>query len=503
MTSKTFWTLMLCMAMIAVQVHGEDGGTVKRETEDQTIAKCLRDLKSDDVEARRRAAMVIGKYQTPDAEAAVIQCLRDPDRQVRQSALVSLTEERFLPTKARMDIFRLLRDPDVHIRRLASSMLPEASGVMVRGPIQVDGNVVIRSGGGRSEADNAEVMGILNEALDDSDFSVRRNVLAAARYFPQPLESSRMEKFFHDESAEVRVLALTLYNRSLNMDAAHAIAAVAPLVEDPEPPVRQEVARFAHRLGKPGDELLKKLLDDKDIAVKVEAIRAYANHLNDNAFDPLAKLILDENVPADYRRLLLPPLRDFGERSFPVYESLLNGRNATLAAYAMNVLAIDRSKRFPPSFFIKFLDSPHDDVRKGAIRALNIMSRDLKGDDICQIMKSKSHDGKILGLRMCSRLDREERIQILQDACLDDDEDVRTLGLHELGILRPDGWTELLLASLEDPSEQIRQTAAEGLCNYPTAEIQAALRNYLPNCKDLRTQRMIQRALARRPIPVK
>ena len=503
MALKTFWTFILCVAMAAGRAYGGEDAAVKRETEDQTIAKCLRDLKSDDVAARRRAAMVIGKYQTPEAEAAVIQCLRDPDRQVRQSALVSLTEERFLPAQARMDIFRLLRDPDVHIRRLASSMLPEASGVMIRGSVQINGNIVIRSGGDRSEADNAEVLGILNEALDDDDFSVRRNVLAAARYFPQPLDMSRLEKFFHDDSAEVRVLALTLYGRSRNMDARQVLKAVAPLAEDPEPTVRQEVARFADRLGKPGDEILKKLLDDRDTAVKVEAVRAYANHLNDKAFDPLAKLILDENVPVDYRRLLLPPLRDFGERSFPVYESLLNGKNATLAAYAMNVLAMDRSKRFPPSFFIPFLDSPHDDVRKGAMRALNILSRDLKGDDIRQIMKGKNHDGKIFGLRMCPRLEREDRIQIMQDACLDDDEDVRMLGLRELGVLRPDGWIDLLLASLEDPSRQIQQTAAESLCNYPTEKIQNALREYLPNCKDIRVQRMIQRALARRPIPVR
>ena len=503
MASKTIWTLILFAAMVAMPVCGEDGGGAKRETEAQTIAKCLNDLKSDDVEARRRAAMVIGKYQTPEAEKAVIMCLRDPDRQIRQSALVSLTEERFLPAQARMDIFRLLRDPDVHIRRLASSMLPEASGVMIRGPIQVNGNIVIRSGGGRSEEDNIEVMDILNAALDDEDYSVRRNVLAAARYFSQSLNPSRLEKFFQDESAEVRVLALTLYGRARVMDQENALKAVAPLVDDPEPAVRQEVARFADHLGKPGDEILKKLLDDKDIAVRVEAVRAYANHLNDKAFDPLAKLILDENVLVDYRRLLLPPLRDFGERSFPIYESLLNGKNATLAAYTMNILAIDRSKRFPPSFFIPFLDSPHDDVRKGAMRALNIQSRELKTDDIRQIMKSKSHDGKILGLRMCSRLEREERIQIMQDACLDDDEDVRVFALHELGVLRPDGWIDMLLASLEDPSEQIQQTAAEGLCSYPTAEIQAALRAYLPNCKELRVQRMIQRALARRPIPVK
>ncbi|MBO7620227.1 MAG: HEAT repeat domain-containing protein, partial [Victivallales bacterium] len=119
MNAKTLSMLILVAAMAVGRAQEAQPAETARETEEQTIAKCLRDLKSDDVDARRRAAMVIGKYRTLATEMAVIQCLRDPDRQVRQSALVSLTEERFLPAAARMDVFRLLLDSDVHIRRLA------------------------------------------------------------------------------------------------------------------------------------------------------------------------------------------------------------------------------------------------------------------------------------------------------------------------------------------------------------------------------------------------
>jgi len=274
-------------------------------------------------------------------------------------------------------------------------------------------------------------------------------------------------------------------------------------VDDPDVSVRQEVARQAGRYAAHGDAILAKLLEDKDIVVRVEAVRAYANHQNEQAFEPLKKTILDENVPSEYRRLLLPPLRDFGERGMPVFESLLKGRNATMAAEAMNMLAINRSKKIKPAFFILYLDSPQEDVRKGAMRALNILSRELSADDIKLIMKSKSHEGKMMGLRTSSRLEREDRIQLMQDACLDDDEDIRVYGLREIGLLRPEGWQELLLASMEDPSARIQMIAAEGLSRFPTAEAQTALRAYLPNCPDVRVQRMIERALARRPIPVR
>ena len=499
MNAKTLSMLILVAAMAVGRAQEAQPAETARETEEQTIAKCLRDLKSDDVDARRRAAMIIGKYRTPMTEAAVIQCLRDPDRQVRQSALVSLTEERFLPAAARMDVFRLLLDADVHIRRLASAMIPEASGVMIRGPVQIRGNTIIQAGN-RSNDDNAEALLILNQALDDEDFSVRRNVLAAARYFPEPLEPERLVKFFKDNSKEVRALALAQYGRA-PVAAEEAAKIIAPLADDPEPSVRLEVARLAGRYEKHSDDILAKLLEDKDVAVRVEAVRAYANHLNENAFEPLKKTILDENLPGDYRRLLLIPLRDYGEQGIPVFEGLLKGKNATLAVDAMNMLATNRAK-LPAAFFVPYLDAQHEDIRKGAMRALNIMTRELSVDDIRLIMKFKSHEGKMLGLRMSSRLQRDERLQLMQDACLDDDVEVRVYGLREIGLLKPDGWDEMLLASLEDPEEKIQQIAAEGLSRFPTEKIQNALREYLPNCKDIRVQRMIQRALARRPLQI-
>ena len=501
MNAKTLSMLILVAAMAVGRAQEAKPVEATRETEAETIAKCLRDLKSDDVDARRRAAMVIGKYRTPAAEAAVIQCLRDPDRQVRQSALVSLTEERFLPVTARMDIFRLLLDSDVHIRRLASAMIPEASGAMLHGSVQIRGNTVIQVDNGQSNINNAEALLILNQALDDEDFSVRRNVLSAARYFPEQIEPERLEKFFKDESKEVRVLALTLYGRA-PLAEEQAVKTILPLADDSEAAVRLEVARLAGRYMKKGDDILSKLLDDKDVGVRVEAVRAYANHHNEKSFEPLKKTILDENIPADHRRLLLMPLRDYGEQSIPVFEGLLKGKNTTLAVDAMNMLATGRGQKLPPAFFVAYLDAPQEDIRKGAMRALNIMSRELAAGDIQLIMKSKSHEGKMLGLRMSSRLQREDRIPLMQDACLDDDVEVRVYGLREIGLLKPEGWDEMLLASLEDPEEQIQQIAAEGLSRFPTEKIQNALREYLPNCKDIRVQRMIQRALARRPLQI-
>ena len=133
-------------------------------------------------------------------------------------------------------------------------------------------------------------------------------------------------------------------------------------MDDPEAAVRMEVARLAGRYVK-GDEIIAKLLDDKDVGVRVEAVRMYASRINPKAFEPLKKTILDENIPADHRRLLLVPLSNFGEeQSVPVFESLLKGKNAALAAHAINMLASGRYQKLSPAFFVPYLDAPHEDI---------------------------------------------------------------------------------------------------------------------------------------------
>ena len=110
-----------------------------------------------------------------------------------------------------MPVFRLLRDPDVHIRRIASALIPEASGVSLSGPIAITGNITIRAGGGRTDDETEEALACLNHALSDDDPSVRRNVLSGARFFPKPLSPAKIETFFADPDAEVRTLALIAY----------------------------------------------------------------------------------------------------------------------------------------------------------------------------------------------------------------------------------------------------------------------------------------------------
>lgn len=491
------YRLLLCclLALICVAFGDE-----KRETEEETIARCLRDLKSEDVESRRRAAMLLGKYRTPEAEEAMVACLKDSDRQIRQSALVSLTEGPMLPASARMEIFRLLRDPDVHIRRIASSVLPEASGVVLRGAIQLSSNVNIRSGGGRTQAESAEALACLNEALDDQDASVRRNVLMAARYFPEALDYRKLVKFFRDPSSEVRVLSLILFSRSHGNELERA-GLVAELANDPEPLVRLEVARLAGSLGQPGVEILRKLLEDGSAPVKVEAVRQLAMRLDEDIFPKLQELILDENLPADLRRQLMYSLYNYGDRSIPTYKTLLAGTNPTLAGEALAVLGANKQLNLKPEFFIEYISSEHEPIRKAAQRALQGRIRDLTAENIRMLLKTQVAEAKMLALRAVINLDRSERGAVFVDACMDEDTQVRTYALKQLPVYKPEGWDEILIATLDDQDDLVRQVAADAMTRWPTKAFQEALNGYLPNCKDQRLKVRIEKALKRRPIP--
>ena len=468
------------------------------ETEVETIAKCLRDLKSPTVEDRRRAAMIIGKYNTPEAEQAVIDCLSDQDAVVRQSALVALTEDRMFPPGARMPVFRLLRDPDVHIRRIASALIPEASGISLSGPVAITGNITIRAGGGRTDEETEEALACLNHALSDDDPSVRRNVLSGARFFPKPLAPAKIETFFADPDAEVRTLALIAYAQVIGQEAERAVR-LQPLTQDPVPAVRQELARTAARLGGDGTPILKNLLNDQDIAVRAEAVRQFAGQLDPDAFPPLSAMLRDRQLPADLRKSLLPLLRVFPDQSGPLYEELLAQGPPELQAEALRAIGADQADPRPLDFFLPFIQSPSAPVRQMAATVITRRRQELTPEHIQTLMTAKAPEARLLAVRTCAALPEPQRGELLLDACLDADVAVRQQALLQIATFRPEGWQDILLASMSDPNLDIRDAAARGLVRLPqpSPEIVTALQNHLETCQNEMTRRLITNFLTR------
>lgn len=481
-----------------VQERLNQGAAKPSETELETIAKCLRDLQSPNVADRRKAAMLIGKYRTPEAVQAVIKCLDDADAMVRQSALVSLTEDRMLPAEARMPVFQLLLDPDVHIRRLASALIPEASGVSIAGPVAITGNISIRASGGRSEEENKAILIYLNKALEDEDPSVRRNVLSGARFFPEPLDPEKIAVFFTDPTAEVRSLALIAYAQVYGLEKERA-ERLRPLLQDPVPAVRQELARTAARLGGAGTPLLKTLIKDQDLTVRVEAVRQFSGQLDPDAFPPLRDMILNQQLPIDLRQSMLRLLRAYPTQASEVYETLLADSSPEIQAEAIRIIGNDESNKRDIAFFLPFLQSPSSSVQQAASIVILRRRQELTPENLQTLLTGKTTEAKLLALRLCSAIPEEQRQELLLDACLDADVAIRKQALQQIAVFRPDGWQEILLASLNDSNQEIQDAAAMGLARIPkpTPEIVTALQEYLPNCRHDLTRRLVTNFLQR------
>ena len=85
-------------------------------------------------------------------------------------------------------------------------------------------------------------------------------------------------------------------------------------------------------------------------------------------------------------------------------------------------------------------------------------------------------------------VDKDAAGELLLEACMDEDPMVRLAAIQQVGRKRPEGWKDILTATLEDGDPKLQETAAFTLCSVREPDVIAALRNYLPRC----TNRMLE-----------
>ncbi|MBQ6473940.1 MAG: HEAT repeat domain-containing protein [Victivallales bacterium] len=468
-----------------------------RETEDETIARCLQELKSTDVALRRRAILLAIKYDTPEVEQAVVASLQDSDEQVRQAALVSLTEERRLPDAARMPLFRMLRDPSVHIRRIASSMLPEAMGVMPRGALPF--GLRMRAGGGHTPEEEAEQAECLNAGLMDSDASVRKNVLRGARFFSGSLSAAGLAVFFQDSDAEMRTLALNCFSKAEGA-RQEKVSILAPLAKDPQIPVRQALVQVASELLPESERVLNELAEDAVHEVSCPAILVMARAHLPGVFPKLVAKIRDDAAPVRLRNALAGQLHAFGDEARPMLEELLRGPDEELRITALRLLSGGAFGELSLASLLKLADDDSSAVRKQALPPLRRILAHPRLADLRPLLRSRFPDVRVFALGMLSQCPREENIaQEVMDAVLDESAPVRIAALRILALRRLEHAQEILLASLQDESHEIQEASVTSLLLLPpNGEIQEALAKWLPDGRQNPLARRVRTYLKRR-----
>lgn len=455
------------------------------ETEAETMARCLAELASPDVQARRRAILVIGKYENPAAEAALLLSLRDEDAMVRRSALVSFSERRGMPQHAGPDILALLADPDVHIRRIASSMLPEVLlGTRLARPPQ--GVVVAGRPPVVAVPQANPVLEQLNRALDDPDPIVVKNVLAAAAAAPGELDPDKVRNCLANPDREVRVMALQSI-RELPVRKEQELAdRLAPLTGDRDDIVRRELAATLARCGAAGLPGLRLLAEDPVPAVRLEAGRQLALMQDESAPAVLARLLTDPAVDPDARAQLVNQLVILELPLGDLLRQLAAEGPAVLRAAAVRALGNPRlpGQPPPPAFFLALLDDPQPDIRQAAARALLARSTVLAPADIQRLLRSKFPDVRQAALGRARLLPPAQAREFLIDACLDEDLDVRCGALMQLALGNLPDWEEILVQSLHDPEPRVRETAFNALALRRSPTTLPLLLEFLKTCRD-------------------
>ena len=477
-----------------------------RETEAQTIARCLRELKSGDPEVRRRAALVVGKYNTPETQDALIRCLRDADARIRQSALVSLCEEHNVPMEAHGAVLALLKDPDVQIRRLAASLLREI--ILFGTPI--------RAGESRRTKELA-LAGAVNDALGDEDASVRKSALRVSIYFPEMLDARRLEAFFSSKDVELKTLALQSYAQQ-RVPVSQVLAKVLPLAKDASAEVRAAVVKLLSVQGatistSPGTvttgELafsgalpaLQKLSQDEDAGVAVEALHVFLRFDREDGTKLLLKQLSSPETPLAHKQGFLPLLHYSNYTSPDLLLTFLQDGPDALRLPAYQELITGRYGQMGKNFYLNCLALPDPMVRKLAANTVSTRLANLTLPQFTQLSANPHSDIRELAAKLVRRVPASpQRNELLLDLCADDEQIVRIAALRQLPLLRPAGWFDILTASFEDADPKIRETAAEMLCLVPrTPETIRLLTDFLPTCTNPALAQRIQRLLAPKP----
>jgi HEAT repeat protein len=381
----------------------QDAPAPGHETELQTIAKCLQDMASADVKLRRRAVLILGKYRAAAAQAAVVKALADPDATVRQSALVSISEQAVIPPEARDAVLKLLGDPDVHIRRIASSMLDE----VIATPLAVaaafarnrNGPPVALPPGAATKQQVDAIGAALNEALDDEDAVVRKNVLAVARMLPEGLDPDRLARCFRDPDKDVRILALQAFRRLPGGETARA-GALQPLVTDPDPLVRRETARTLGRFGAAATPYLRTLAEDPAADVRLEAVRQLAQQQDAEGYDRLLDTVLDRTQPADERASLMPMFLAYRDRAEAALKQVLEQGDGAVQAGALKVLASVPGEGTPVSMFLPYLSDDSRELRQAAVYAVSRRRMELQPRMVRSFLDSRYDDVRELAVAL-------------------------------------------------------------------------------------------------------
>ena len=462
---KIFFMIFFSSALCAQQLPLEVPKEKQAETEDQTVAKCVRDLESESPLTRQAAVLLLGKYAgNPIALGALIKSLKDGNTDVRRSALVSTIENFSIPQKARIPVLNMLDDKDVHIRRLASAALPYAFNLffgnfaMYDEAVQMEPSLI-----------PGETIKKVVAAFNDDDPGVRKNMISnlSCMRGKIKLPPESVAALLDDKTPEIKIIAIQ--NAMALLPPDKLVSCARKLLKDENRLVRRKLAetlKFSQNSPET-DGILEKMLEDEDPIVRSEAITALMMRNKMKDIQLIEKTISDPETDTQNGKFIVSLLPTIGEEAAPLLKKIADSGNPAYRALALNGYFNLKRKDLGKNDLMPFLDDPDQSVRNMAVGRI-IGLQDIEEELVTKMVGSSHADVRASLADMCGRLKPEKRDAIIGEFLVDESDDVRKRAIRNAANYKIPGYVEILGNSLLDDNREIVETAfyeLENLCS--------------------------------------
>lgn len=446
------------------------------ETEKETIAKCLRDLKSEDSEIRKRAALILGKYEKKEAVAALISQLDDPVADVRRTALVSLLENNFIPSNASIRVLEMMADSDVHIRRLASSCVPQAM-IFNRFVRRLPNS----QGSQKVSMLPPDAVKAIKAAFSDPDVIVRKNMITHFNYFTDLVSPETLANLLTDSDRDVRILALKQALLYLNPET---LPQLEKLARDPDRLIRLNLASgLSFQGGENSVKILRKLAADKDIQIAAEALISFLKIGRRPTSDLLISTLDNPELDPLQGQRIIATLPALGPEAEPILKKLLNSDRPEYRSEALKQYGLEFRDKLTFDQLLATLNDPSSQVREVAVQLLSNWP-DIAPEKLAPLVEHSKVEARVALVDICRRLPQKQAEPFVADLLLDDSDRVRKKALLQYVRRKMPDWFDIASQTLKDPDKEIRHMILYTLLFNPDPRIPKLLIKFAETCDD-------------------
>ncbi len=423
------------------------------ETEEETIAKCLADLNSTQVEVRQRAVLILGKYNQPNAMLGIQKSLRDPASLIRRSALVSLTEKKAIPATIAQTMLEMIADEDVYIRRIISSYIPEIFRFRSWGIIITPGQ----------EFDE-QLKVALVKAFADSDVTVRKNMITYYHYFQTILPAENLKKLLLDADRDVRMLALQAASITLSMP--ELFETIARLTQDPDISIRKRLTQILGQFNdKRADKILEEMIKDSDFEIAHSARLKLLLHGQPAHDKTLRQALDDPRIDPTLAESIIQSMPVLGDSGRTALQELMKHPNPGYRTMALKTYGLHY--RFESDVELLFSLACDNDrsVREAAEQLLPRIPQPTTAQ-LMSLAKSRFGDNRKTAILLSRRLNNGDAALLLEELMLDDQQSIRSDAVGEIIRRQLDNWETITTQTLADKDQLLRQQVLTHLLRF-------------------------------------